>query len=395
MNSIEVIQVENQHAWDEYVANSLAANPYHCYDWQQAIKDTYGHQTYAMAAIGEQHPSSPQSLSQSTRDIAGILPLVHINSYIFGNQLVSMPFFDHGGVLSDNQAVEKKLIDSAIEMGRKLKVRSIELRHLVKLTCLPHHEGPSEIQSKDQATPTTFEYSQPPYLEGISAKWSMQSHKVRLLMNLPSSSELLMKGFKSKLRSQINRPIKEGLIAIIGGIELIDDFYQVFCANMRDLGSPVHAKAFPRSVVQHFSEKAKIVVVYYGQKPIAASIMVGFKELMINPWASSLRQFSRFSANMLLYWTMLSYACDHGFKSFDFGRSTPDEGTYRFKTQWGAEPQNMYWYSIWLGNSLPPITINTEGTMRKNRAIAELAWQRLPLSVTKWIGPLIRKYISL
>ena len=56
-----------------------------------------------------------------------------------------------------------------------------------------------------------------------------------MLLDLPDSSEALIKSFKSELRSQIKKLIKEGLIAKIGRIELVDDFYQIFLVNMRDL----------------------------------------------------------------------------------------------------------------------------------------------------------------
>lgn len=394
MNPIEVIQVEDGHDWDNYVGKHLKANPYHFYNWQQAIKDAYRHQAYAMTAAGGHSILPSQGHSQSIGDIVGVLPLVHLNSFIFGNKLVSMPFFDHGGVLSDNQSVERKLIQAAVSLGQKLKVQQIELRHLDCLSCL-HDEGDADKQGKEQSGIVPFECGVAGNARTLRPRWSLQAHKVRLLMNLPDSSDALMKSFKSKLRSQISRPIKEGLLAKIGGVELLDDFYEVFSVNMRDLGSPVHAKAFPQHVLQRFSDTAKIVVIYLGTIPVAASIMVGVKDLMINPWASALRQFSKLSANMLLYWAMLAYASDHGYRNFDFGRSTPDEGTYRFKTQWGAEAHSMYWYTIWLGNTHRSTTASEDGLQGKNRAVAEQVWRRLPVQMTKWIGPLIRKHISL
>jgi hypothetical protein len=57
---------------------------------------------------------------------------------------------------------------------------------------------------------------------------------------------------------------------------------------------------------------------------------------------------------MLLYSAVLEFACREGFKEFDFGRSSVDSGTYRFKLQWGAHPRQLYWY-YWLagGRSIP------------------------------------------
>ena len=70
-----------------------------------------------------------------------------------------------------------------------------------------------------------------------------------MLLALPDSSQALMRSFKSKLRSQIHKPIKEGLKVRTGGQELVDDFYRVFVENMRDIGSPVHSRRFVEEVV--------------------------------------------------------------------------------------------------------------------------------------------------
>jgi len=75
-----------------------------------------------------------------------------------------------------------------------------------------------------------------------------------MLLELPASSDDLFKSYNSKLRSQIRRPQKEGMDSIIGGIELLDNFYNVFAINMRDLGSPVHSKNLFREILNHFDQ---------------------------------------------------------------------------------------------------------------------------------------------
>jgi len=88
---------------------------------------------------------------------------------------------------------------------------------------------------------------------------------------------------------------------------------------------------------------------------------------------------------------MLEYACDAGFYSFDFGRSTPNEGTFNFKSQWGADPVPLHWYYIATdGNK-----INKYATDKQAYGKAIAAWKKLPVPITKIIGPPIRKYIGL
>ena len=356
--TITVIQAHQKHAplWDRYVHRHSGAVLYHLFAWKTVIERTYGHKTYYLAA-----------LSEDGAQVTGVLPLVHLRHFIFGNTLVSQPFFDMGGVLADDENTEKALIARAVGLGRSLNVDWVELRHTRSHSC----------------------FENGPFSESVS--WRLETHKVRMVLDLPSSSDVLMKAFRSKLRSQIKKPLKRGLKARIGGTELLDAFYQVFLINMRDLGSPVHARILFHNVLEQFGQDARIVIVQYGDIPCAASIIAGFKMVLLNPWASSLRTYSHLSPNMLLYWTMLEYACDNGYTIFDFGRSTPGEGTHRFKRQWGARPEVLHWYRIYL-NAHPPETALSE-TSKFDRAIGY--WQRLPVSVTALMGPMIRKHIGL
>ncbi len=361
--------------WDGYVQSHSESGIYHLSGWQNAIKKTYGHQTYYLTA----RQSNKLTNSNSPKNqITGILSLIHLKSLIFGNSLISIPFFDSGGILADNEETEKALLVEAIKLAQKLKTETLELRHTQPLSSLYSNEF-QDLNSSDSQL--------------ISHKWGFRtySQKVRMLLELPETSDTLMKGFKSKLRSQIKKTIKNGLISMIGGKELIDDFYKVFLINMRDLGSPVHSKALMQNVFEEFDDRSKIVIIYKDNIPVAGSIFAGFKDTLQNPWSSSLRQYSRLAPNMLLYWTMLEYACDNGYKWFDFGRSSLEEGTYNFKKQWGAKPEPLHWYYV-------PINSKSSGLdvlEKTSFSTAIKYWQKLPAPLTRIVGPVIRKHIGL
>jgi FemAB-related protein (PEP-CTERM system-associated) len=302
-----------------------------------------------------------------------VLPLVHLKHLVFGSELVSLPFLDGGGVLASGGEAEKILLSEAVRLAWKVGAGRIELRHERPL------ESCNDIGD----------------LGGVGLqgplKFATRTDKVRMLLNLPGSSEALMKSFKSKLRSQIAKPLKEGLISACGGPELLEDFYKVFLVNMRDLGSPVHSIALMKNVLRVFAERARIFVVYKSAVPVASSLVVGVDKVLRNPWASSLRKFASLAPNMLLYLRMLEFACDNGYQVFDFGRSTRGEGTYTFKEQWGALPAPLFWDRIYLDGK--PRRTDDAGT--EGFKTARHYWKKLPLIVTRIIGPSIRKHISL
>jgi len=176
----------------------------------------------------------------------------------------------------------------------------------------------------------------------------------------------------------------------MGTGELLDEFYGVFCRNMHNLGSPVHSRKWIQAVLDFFGGTSKVGIVKYGGKSVAGGVIIGCRDTVSLPWASTMREYNHLSPNMLLYWGFLEHACNNGFRYFDFGRSTPDEGTYSFKRQWGAEPHALYWYRERADTHQG--YVQTGGMAR---AMLERVWSRLPLGVANTVGPLIRGYISL
>ena len=88
---------------------------------------------------------------------------------------------------------------------------------------------------------------------------------------------------------------------------------------------------------------------------------------------------------MLLYWSVLQYAVREGYRLFDFGRSTVGAGTYRFKKQWGAEPEQLHWhYCLPPGADMP--ALNPQNPKFR---LATKVWQHLPLGIANLLGPRI------
>ncbi len=329
--------------WDQYVSGHPQASGYHLLAWRRVITQAFGHPTYYLMAVDEEGA------------VQGVLPLVLTKSPIFGCYLTSMAFLNYGGVLADRVDAYHALLAAAAETARQAGAGHIELR-----------QG-----------------------DRIETDWPMRLRKVSMRLSLPPDGETLWTSYPSKLRSQIRRARKEGMKVDLGGLELLDDYYRVFARCMRDLGTPVYGKKFFRLIIETFPKEVRLCVVSLNGLALAAGLLYGFRDRLEIPWAAADRRYNRLAPNMLLYGSVLEFACREGFREFDFGRSSVDSRTYRFKQQWGARPRQLYWY-YWLGTGRNIPELNPENPRFK---VAIALWRRLPLSVANVLGPPIVKYL--
>ncbi|MEO8071119.1 MAG: FemAB family XrtA/PEP-CTERM system-associated protein, partial [Acidobacteriota bacterium] len=209
-----------------------------------------------------------------------------------------------------------------------------------------------------------------------------KQHKVTMHLAL---GEGLWDRIDRKARNQVRKAEKSGLTFHRGGAELLDDFYQVFARNMRDLGTPVYAKTFFHHILSTFSERTRLLVVRLGSLPIAAGFTYRTGTTVEIPWASSIREHNSLCPNHLMYWRAVECAMAEGCEIFDFGRSTPGEGTFKFKEQWGAVPVPLFWeYVLLAGADMPD-----QSPKNPKYQMAIRMWQRLPLWLANAVGPSI------
>lgn len=319
--------------WNAFVASRADATGYHDWAWRDVVVRTFGHEPVYLAARRDGH-------------IVGVLPLVFINSRLFGRSLTSLPFLNYGGVLAEDAAAAEALVSAAGEIAKARGCPHVELRHIARqFPSLPARQ-----------------------------------HKVTMLLTLQAG---LWEKLDRKVRNQVRKAQKSNLVAEHGGVELVDDFYAVFTRNMRDLGTPVYARALFDEVLRAFPDRAALHVVRLEGKPVAAGLTFRTRGTTEVPWASSIRDFNSLCPNHLLYWSIIERAIEQGCDTLDFGRSTPGEGTFKFKEQWGAQPVPLHWeYKLLPGAEVP----NVSPTNPKYRLMIE-TWKRLPLPVANLLGP--------
>jgi serine/alanine adding enzyme len=349
---VSVATEADRGAWDAYVDAHLASvrtagraasgvTGYHSWAWRHVLARSFGHASvYLVARRG-----SPGQCDQ-IHQISGVLPLTEVRSLLFGRSLTSLPFLNYGGVVADSDEAARALLDEAVRVAGARGCRHVELRHIERrFTDLPSKQ-----------------------------------HKVTMRLPLRAG---MWDRLDRKVRNQIRKAEKSGLTAVRGGADLLGEFYRVFARNMRDLGTPVYARRFFAEILAAFPDRVRLVVVRLRDRPVAAALTYRTGGQLEVPWASSVRDYNALCPNHLLYWTVLDAAVAEGCDLLDFGRSTPDEGTYKFKAQWGAEPVPLHWeYAGLEAGRLPD-----QSPKNPRFRLAISAWQRLPLWIANTAGP--------
>ena len=343
--------------YNDYIASQPNATPYHYSGWLTAVKKAYGHVDWVVTA-------------HQNGKLCGALPLVEVKRPFGASTLVSLPFCDLGGLLADSPDIAAEMRVAAQNLAASLGGAALEIR-----------EGGPELLPEECTD-----------LAGDT--------KVRMLCELPACIETLFNSYKPKLRSQIRKAEKNGLTAEVRqGDDAIASFYAVFSRNMLRLGSPVHSLSWFKELSKAYGDKMLVGLVFKDKQPVGGGIVLVQGKQACIPWASTLEEYNKLAPNMLLYWTLLAKVNDLGCTQFDFGRSTLGEGTFRFKKQWGAVPHHLIWrnesQTDERANSSPSSRSSLSRTVSRLRPLIERIWQRFPLPVANWIGPKLRRYITL
>jgi len=337
--------------WDEFAESQSEARLGHASAWSTVLNEAYGLDPHYLCARDD-HGS-----------LRGILPLVVFRSRPAGpRQLISLPYLDGSGILALDAETAEQLLEHALQLVVTCGFDSLELRSA--------SSGPGQAK-------------RPPEL----------MDRVNLALRLEKGPEAQWQALRAKVRNQTRKAGREGLELVDDATPaLLDHFYEPFRVNMRDLGSPVHARAFFQSAARHLGDRLRFIVTRDRDRPVGGLVAIRFGNRVSVPWASTLRSERKRCPNNQIYWEAMKWAIEIGATTFDFGRSPRDAGTYRFKKGWGALEEPLDWRRFDSdGSSLPPPLAAPPSPVLER--LSRL-WTRLPVPIASMLGARIRRYFS-
>ncbi len=321
--------------WDDFVFACPEATFFHRSAWQGIIREIFRHRTYFLYAEDE-------------TGIRGVLPLAHVNSRLFGNALVAMPFAVYGGVAASDSESGMALENEAQQLARRLKVDHLEFRNVHQ-----HH-----------------------------ADWPTQDLYVTFRKEVLPEVEANMLAIPRKQRAMVRKGIKNALISAVDCDT--DRFFALYADNVHRHGTPAFPKRYFDTLLRVFGDDCEVLTVSGPDGQLLSSVLsFYFRDEVLPYYAGDDESARHLAANDFKYWELMRRACERGLKVFDYGRSKQGTGSFSFKKNWGFEPQPLHYeYCLYKRDSIP----QNNPSNAKYRLFIE-AWRRMPIGVANWLGP--------
>jgi FemAB-related protein (PEP-CTERM system-associated) len=323
---------QNKDAYADFIKNHSSATIFHTLEWQKALLNSFNVNNY-------------YGLIKNKGDnkVIGVVPLLLTQKLNFKKYLISLPFSSYGGFLHDDNVKENQILNVLKSFPYPLELKFFN----------------PKLDIKNSSTLTfIIDLS-----EGTNKIWNSQ---------------------KSKTRQNIRKAEKSGITFHTNG-DFLDAFMKIYAINMKRLGTPQHSKKFFNNISKYLGNNCKVWVIKMHEKTVGASLMIFYRDTAYNLLTMTLPQYSKMKINNYLIWKTIENSEKLGYKTYDLGRSTKNTGAYYYKLRWNASPVALD-YKIIYNNKTERIEVPQSG-------ILSTIWSKLPLPMTKTLGPTIRRYV--
>ncbi|HYO47536.1 MAG TPA: FemAB family XrtA/PEP-CTERM system-associated protein [Gemmatimonadota bacterium] len=333
----------SEDAWDRFVKSSSDGTPFHLTAWKEVVEGVFGHTPHYIVA-------------READEIRGILPLFEIYGLRSGHCLSSVPYGVYGGTCTTDPEGSAALLREAMRLGQRLRARYVELRQL-------HHPLP-----------------------GLSTRHPFVTF-TRLMSPDP---EVNLMAIPRERRRMIRKGARFGLTARRGWGSLVD-FHEIYSISRHNLGAPPFPLRMFEAIRDQFGSAAELLTIWHGGQLVAGVVSLFHQDRVMPYYGACLPEARALAANDFMYWELMRMSCLQGYRVFDFGQSHAGSGTYDFKRHWGFEPEPIaYQYLLVRTSEVPYRQVSPP---RGNAAVR--VWKRIPLPLTKRLGPALIRWLPL
>jgi lipid II:glycine glycyltransferase (peptidoglycan interpeptide bridge formation enzyme) len=277
------------------------ASFFHTSAWARVLHESYNYKPLYFTVIDK-------------GKLVSLIPVMEVKSFLTGRRGVSLPFTDHCPPICSDPTKLEEILNRIIEYGKTAGWKYIDVR------------GDSAY---------------------FNAKPAAESFYVHSL-DLSKKKEKLFLQFRDSTKRNIKRSRKEEIeVRIENSRPALEAYFQLHCTTRKHHGLPPQPKYFFQKIFERIiaRDKGFVVLAYRQGKAIAGAVFFHFKDQAIYKYGASDRNYLHLRPNNLVMWQAIEWFAENGFKSFNLGRTEPEnDGLLQFKRGWGAKETNLSYY---------------------------------------------------
>jgi CelD/BcsL family acetyltransferase involved in cellulose biosynthesis len=312
------------------------------------VADCYGYPAFALAA-----------LDGDGRVEAG-LPVVEVGGPLRRRRWVSLPFTDECPPLSDGGPAEARLLDELDRTRRDAGVAGVEVRAAVA--------GP---HARAGAVAVTHQLA------------------------LDPDPDVVARGFRrSSVRRAIRRAAREGVVVRRAEepAELTGTYYDLHVQTRRRQGVPAQPRRYFELLWERMIEPGLgfVLLAWAGPTPVAGAVYLAWKDTVTYKYGASDAEHWQLRPNHLVMWEAIRWACEHGYRTLDLGRSDlGNHGLREYKDLWGARETELVYSTVGGGAA----AAQPAGQGRLHDALGAMLRRSPPLAC-RLVGELLYRYAA-
>jgi hypothetical protein len=347
--------------YDAYVHAHEHSTAYHLGAWAEVLHSAYGFRPEYIL------------LADPDGDVEGVMPLMYSRGIVTGKRVRSLPVVPTAGPLAGSAAGEAELLRAACRISDE------RAQELIIVSRGDGYEG---------SVPGLRRSERPP-------AW---------ITPLPDDAEELRRGWKKSSNNLFRSIRKAEAVGVTvregAGQADLRTFYRLYLASMK------RHRSLPRSWSQMKLDQRllgpsgafRLFIAEHEGQPVSAAIFHAFGHTVDLLYAGSHSAGREVRADFAMYWHVIRWAVENGYRRFDWGAAREGGSLYRFKSQWSAEPVPEYTYRYGGEPDGPSRAdrirtqhdvIDNNGAESRRDALVAGTFDRLPLRALQAAGALV------
>jgi len=340
---LKIINPLEFEGWDDLIAGHPDATIFHTASWARVLSDSYGYRPLYFTKI-------------ESGELKALVPMMEVKSFITGKRGVSLPFTDYCPPLLTNGRQIEELLEPVFHYAEMARWKTIELRD-------------TNISTEAGMPSATY-----------------LTHQLKLELDGVKCKQDLRHSTARNIRKALRHGIEVSADSSLNGMY---EFCRLNTLTRKRHGLPPQPSFFFSNVFKHIISPGHgtLFLASGNGKIVSANIFFHFQDKAIYKYGAMDNRFSWSNATSLLMAECIDHYTQRGYRTLDFGRTSPDNhGLRQFKNAWRPAEHEIHYYTY----NVPSRSLTERSPLMTLQA--KKLFKKMPLPLLKKLGSLLYRH---